>query len=181
MKRTHALTLMTLASLTLLASPATASEAETSAGATGRRRRPGTATATARYKGDLGFARTDTRSGTLSAARAVALGLDEEGLSLSLSTAVAPRLGPALATNFNISIGTDGQVAHSVGRALARGGRERTASVAGRTTTGTGCHSASAVSRATGRTSYGGVARVRTTSRHHDRRPLVRYRPHVRR
>lgn len=181
MKRIHKRTLTLLASVAMVAAPAAASDAETSAGATGGRRHPGAATATARYEGNLGFARTETRTGTLNAARAVALGLDRRGLSLSLSTAVAPRFGPALATNFNLSIGTDGQVAHSVGRSVARGGMERSTGVSGRTTTGTRHRSGSAVSAATGRTSYGGVVRARTSSRHDNPRPIVRYRRYDRR
>ncbi|MCK4343084.1 MAG: hypothetical protein KAY37_15320, partial [Phycisphaerae bacterium] len=113
MKRTNHTALMALVGFALLASAAAclASDAETSASATGGRRRSGTASAAARYEGDLGFARTNTRTGALNAARAVALGVDRDGVSLSVSTAIAPQHGPAVATNFNMSIGTRGDAA----------------------------------------------------------------------
>lgn len=140
-----------------------ASDAETSATATGKRGRSGTAAATAHYVGDVGFARTDTRTGRINLARGVALGLDENGLSLSVSTAIAPRRGPAVATNFNVTIGKGGRSSHSLGAAVATGGSRRTVSVAGSTTTRRG---GSSVSLASGKTSRGGIVRVKTYSRH---------------
>lgn len=152
---------LTLAGL-LLATPTTlASDAETSASATGGRGRAGTSAASARYDGDIGFARTDTRSGRVNLARGIAVGVDEDGLSLSLSTAVASQRGPALATNVNISVGRDGRTSSSVGTAVARGGRERSVSVGGSTTTRPG---RATISHATGRTLGGGSVRAQTTS-----------------
>jgi hypothetical protein len=108
-----------------------AGDAETSAMAGSGFGRPGTAAATAAYEGDLGFARTRTRSGPLSVARGVAVGVDEDGLSLSVSNAIAARRGLALATNFNIEIERDGDVSFSTGRAVSRGPLFREASVGG--------------------------------------------------
>ena len=149
---------------------ALAGDAETSARASGGGwRRSGTATATARYEGHLGFARSDTRTGRLNLARGVAVGVDEDGVSLSLSTAIAPRLGPAFATNFNLSIGTDGSLSHSTSTSMALGGSSREVSAGGATTTRRG---GSATSLASGRTRHGGV--VHATTRSHNHRP----RPH---
>lgn len=150
-----------------------ASDARTSAQAGSGRGRSGTAAATAHYEGDVGFARTDSRTGRVNVARGVALGVDEDGLSFSLSTAVAPRNGPALATNFNVSIGTNGEVATSVGRAVASGGAERSVSAGGGSSSGDRFRSGSAVSQASGRTSFGGVVRAQTSS-HHEPAPVVR-------
>jgi len=157
------------ASFMLLATAAAAmaSDAQTSASANSGRGRSGAAMGTARYEGDLGFARTDTRSGAVNAARSVALGVDENGLSLSLSTAVAPRNGPAFGTNLNVSIGNNGEVSLSTGRATATGGSERGVTVGGATNTGNRHRSGSAISQATGRTSNGGVAQATTNSRHY--------------
>lgn len=113
-------------------SGAWASEAQTSASATGGRNN-GAATATARYDGQVGFARTDTKTGKVNLARGVAVGVDANGLSLSLSHAIAPQHGPAIATNFNMSIGRDGEVNHSVGSAVASGGSDRTVMAGGHT------------------------------------------------
>ncbi|MBK9118157.1 MAG: hypothetical protein IPM18_00920 [Phycisphaerales bacterium] len=113
-------------------SGAWASEAQTSASATGGRNN-GAATATARYDGQVGFARTDTKTGKVNLARGVAVGVDANGLSLSLSHAIAPQHGPAIATNFNMSIGRDGEVNHSVGSAVATGGSGRTVMAGGQT------------------------------------------------
>lgn len=114
---------------------ALASEAETSATAGSNRfNRNGTAAATARYEGDVGFARTDTRSGRVNLARGVAVGFDEDGLSLSVSNAIAGRFGPGLATNFNLSIGLDGEVSHSTGVAVTHAPIHQTVSAGGSTT-----------------------------------------------
>jgi len=183
MKRTQN-TLALFAGLTLLSCTMTAfaSEAETSAGATsGRRGQSGTANGTARYSGDLGFARTDSRTGAINAARSVAVGVDQDGLSLSVSTAVAPRRGTAVATNFNMSIGTRGDVALSTGSAHATGGRQRGVSVVGNTRTTR--HDAGATSVAQGKTSRGGTTRVATRSEHHRVRRVTvqRHTRHIRR
>ncbi|MEW6253139.1 MAG: hypothetical protein AB1716_21075, partial [Planctomycetota bacterium] len=121
MKTTRTSTKVASVALAALGSMLTlASDVETSASATGGRYGAGTATGTARYAGDVGFARTDTRTGEVNAARSVAVGVDPNGLSLSWSLALAPNRGPALATNFNMRIGADGQVAAS--NVLSRAG-----------------------------------------------------------
>ncbi len=141
-----------------------ASEADTSATAgNGRFNRNGTATATAGYQGDIGFARTDSRSGRISTARGVAVGVDEDGLSLSVSHAIAPRFGPALATNFNLSIGTNGEVAHSVGRTVSQGPISREATASGATRTGR--NGSVAVSEAAGRSDRFGRVDTETRAR----------------
>lgn len=122
-----------LASLTLTAS-AFAADAATSATA-GSGRHGGNAAATASYNGDVGFARTDTRSGSVNLARGVAVGFDENGLALSVSNAIAPKHGPAVATNFNLSLGRDG-VAHSTGVSVANGPLHREATAGGSTSSG---------------------------------------------
>lgn len=139
-----------------------ASEAETSARAAGGS--GGSALATARYGGDVGFARTDTRTGQVSLARGVAVGVDERGLSLSVSLAIAPERGPALATNFNMSIGSNGDAAISTGRAAATGGVGHTV-FAGGSTRATP-YGAVATSKAGG-SSRGGFVRANTRSDHY--------------
>ncbi len=151
--------------------PALGSDAETTARATGSRLGPGTAAATARYEGDLGFARTDTRSGTVNIARGVAVGFDEDGLSLSFSTAIAPRLGPAFGTTFNMTLGSNGEVAHSIGTSVATGGLARTVSVGG---SATSTHFGStSTALAGGSTLGGGVVKASTTSDHYRVLPTV--------
>ncbi len=116
----------------LMAVAARASDAESWATAGSRRgQRNGTAAAGAHYDGRVGFARTQTRSGPVSVARGVAVGVDENGLSLSVSNAIAPRFGPALATTFNMSIGRDGQVSAANGVAVADGPLHRSATAGG--------------------------------------------------
>lgn len=144
-----------------LTAAAWAADAETSATAARLPGGSGTATATARYEGDHGFARTDTRTGQVNVARGVAVGVDEHGVSVSVSTAVAPRNGPAIATNFNMSIGLNGS-ATSTGRVTATGGVERSVTAGGATATRPAGPVASSV--ASGRTDPGGVVRAATTS-----------------
>jgi hypothetical protein len=167
---------MPLAILMILAGAgaALASEAETSATASNGRHRSGTAAATARYQGALGFARTDARTGRVNVARGVAVGVDRNGVSLSVSTALAPKIGPALATSFNLSINRKGEVARSVGIASARGGQQRSVTVSGGTHSGSRYRSSSAISRASGKTRHGGMVKVNTRSDHKSRRPLLR-------
>ncbi len=144
-----------------------ASEAGTSATAgSSRFDRNGTAAATARYDGRVGFARTDASSGRLSRARGVAVGVDEDGLSLSVSHAIAPPHGPAVATSFNITIDRDGDVARNASLAIARGPIERSVTAGGQT--GTGRVVPHASGRATGRTDPFG--RVQAISRSEVRR-----------
>jgi hypothetical protein len=146
-------------------SAARASDAETSATATRGRSRSGTATATARYEGNVGFARTDTRTGAVNLARGVAVGVDEDGISLSVSLAIAPQRGPAYATNFNLSFDTDGDSASSFGTAAATGGTRRTVTAGGRTSAAP--MGPIATSMAGGATHNGGMVRAIT---HSDRR-----------
>jgi len=153
--------------------PTFGSDAETNAWASSARFGSGAAVATARYAGDLGFARTDTKTGTLNMARGVAVGLDEDGLSLSFSTALAPRLGPAFSTTFNMTIGSNGELAHSVGHSVATGGLERAVSAGGRSSSTRSGSTATAV--AGGKTVGGGVVEARTAS-HHYRPGRVYYR-----
>ena len=150
---------------------ARASDAETSASATSGRGRPGTATAAARYEGDIGFARTDTRTGAVNVARGVAVGVDEDGVSLSVSLAIAPQRGPAYATNFNLSFDTDGGSAASFGTALAGGGTRRTVSVGG-IASARPC-GASATAMAGGVAHNGGVVRTFTHSGRSEHREVV--------
>ncbi len=159
------LTIIAAVVVMLIPSPVgLASDAETSAtAASSRGQRTGTAAATARYEGDQGFARTDTRSGAVNIARGVAVGLDQNGLSLSVSNAIAPKNGPALATNFNLSIGFDGRVSSSSGLALSDGRYFRAASAGGKTSTSGG-----AISQASGHSDPTG--RVVATTRAEDSR-----------
>ncbi len=150
---------------------ARASDAETSAAATSGRGRTGTATATARYEGDVGFARTDTRTGAVNVARGVAIGVDEDGISLSVSLAVAPQRGPAYATNFNLSFDTNGDSAASFGTAIATGGTRRTITAGGRAG-GTGFQPVSS-SMAGGTTHNDGIVRAITHSDRTVHRELV--------
>jgi hypothetical protein len=142
---------------------ARASDARTSASATNGVAAVPAAAATAQYSGDIGFARTDTRTGRISLARGVALAVDEHGVTLSVSTAIAPRLGPALASNFNLSINTDGRAATSTATVTASGGLTRMAAVSG------GASSTrsdpSAESAGTGRSDPDGRVGVKTASR----------------
>ncbi|MFH1747545.1 MAG: hypothetical protein ABIG44_10925 [Planctomycetota bacterium] len=150
---------------------ALASDAQTSAtAANGRYQQNGTASATAHYQGDVGFARTQSNSGRISTARGVAVGVDEQGVSLSISNAIAPRSGPALATTFNLSIGTDGHVSGSTGRSVATGSQYQSVSAGGGSGTGLMNHAATAF--ATGRTDRFGRVQAKTSSVSIQPRPL---------
>jgi hypothetical protein len=152
----------------ILTVQAIASDAETSATAgSSRGQANGTAAATARYQGDQGFARTDTRSGAVNIARGVAVGVDRSGLSLSVSNAFASKYGPAVATNFNLSIGLDGRVSSSTGVAVSNGPLSRSASAGGQTATGG--RGAGAISQASGHSDP--LGRVTATTRADDYRP----------
>jgi len=147
-----------------LATAAYAGEASTSASAASNGRAPGTATATAQYTGDgRGFAETRTRSGPVSMGRGIAYGVDEHGVTFSVSSAFAGRFGPAVASNFNLSIGVDGSVATSGGTSVARGSAVRTAGAGGFARSGSGGSTAGAT--ATGHTGPAGVVRATTYSR----------------
>ncbi len=136
MKRNAILT-AAVAMMTLATAGAFASDAETSATAGSNRYQPnGTAQATAHYAGDLGFARTNTQSGSINLARGIAVGVDRSGLSLSVSNAIAPQNGPGVAVSFNLSIDRDGRVSRSRGMTVADGPILRSATVGGRVSTG---------------------------------------------
>ncbi|MHC5110951.1 MAG: hypothetical protein ACYTHJ_13860 [Planctomycetota bacterium] len=117
--------------LGLTASSALASEASSSALAGSDRYGNRHADASASYDGDVGFANTRTTTGLISTARGVAVGFDEEGLSLSVSNAISGPRGQAAARNLNLSIGTNGQVAVSGGRTNAQGTRYQSAQAGG--------------------------------------------------
>lgn len=169
MKRLHKLATAAV-TMSMLAT-AWASEAETSATAgSSRYQRDGTAAATARYEGDVGFARTQTRSGQVSTARGVSVGVDQNGLSLSVSRAIAPHSGLAVATNFNLSIGRDGSVSGSMGASVANGLIHNSVTAGGRS--GTGPLSQGAVSFASGQTDRFGQVRANTRSASFQPRPL---------
>lgn len=157
----------------LIGTVARASEAETTATAQNNRWGNGSAAATARYEGDIGFAGTRTRSGDLSLARGVAVGFDEDGLSLSLSNALSSRLGVGIAGNFNLTLGRDGQVAVSSGTTLSVGERHQSASAGG--WAGSRRQVSQAASVASGRSDDRGFVRTRTAARQ-DRAPRL-YRP----
>ena len=166
--------LVTLLAL-LWSSPAWASEAKTSASAgSSRYQRNGTATATARYSGDVGSARTQSRSGKVNVARGVAWGLDKDGLSLSVSNAIAPKRGPAVATTFNLSIGRDGRVSHSTGLAISKGPIYRSASAGG--SVDTKRHGGSATAFAAGKSDRFGRVRAVTQSEQHRPQKRVEFR-----
>ena len=153
---------------TLLAMTATAwaGRATTSATASSPGYGPGTAAATAGYDGNgVGITRTNARTGRVNIAQGVSLGFDENGLSLSTSYAIAPRFGPAIGSTMNVAIGTDGSVAHSVGRTLATGSRTRTVSTAGSAAPGSRGRSPTASAAASGRTGHGGKVISKTHSR----------------
>ena len=124
MLRSIATALALLASATF----AWAGQASSNASATSNPFGPGTATAGAAYTGGgQGWARTNTRSGNnLNFGQGISFGVDPAtGVSFSASNAVAPRFGPAMASNFNLSIGLDGSVANSGGLSVANGGLSR--------------------------------------------------------
>jgi hypothetical protein len=146
-----------------LAAVAQAADAETSAEATsGRFGRPGTASGTARYVGDIGFARTDSRSGAVNSSRSVAVGVDENGLAVSMSTAIASQHGPAIGVQFSTAIGRDGRVSRSASRSIAQGGVQRGVAVGGRVST---LPASPSHGRAIARTVGGGIGRAVSDSR----------------
>lgn len=137
------------------------SQAGTSAAATGGwGRRPGTASATAQYEGDLGLARTHSQSGQLNYSRGVAVGYDEDGLSVSVSHAIAPNGGPAVAGTFNLSVDSDGHVDSAIGRVVAQGGARQQVQAGG--IVGTGPRAAAPTAIASGRTWGGGSVQAST-------------------
>lgn len=109
-----------------------AGEVATSAAAGSDGYGPGRAAATAEYEGNgIGITQTRTHSGRLNLARGVSVGIDEDGLMLSTSYALAPTRGPAVGGTFNLRIGADGDVSGSAGRAIATGDRNREVNASG--------------------------------------------------
>ncbi|HUW82509.1 MAG TPA: hypothetical protein VMZ31_06875 [Phycisphaerae bacterium] len=138
------------------------SEAATQASVTNGRSGNGSAMATAEYEGVVGLARTRTETGNVTLARGLAVGFDEDGLSVSLSHGVASRRGPAYAGTFNLAINTNGQVSGSYGGVLSRGGSSRSAMAGGSVYAAPRSGSASAF--ATGQTRGGGTVKASTQS-----------------
>jgi hypothetical protein len=173
MKRNAILT-ATMTMMTFAVAGVFASDAETSATAGSNRYQPnGTAQATAYYAGDIGFARTNTRSGSINLARGIAVGVDRSGLSISVSQAVAPRGGQAIAATFNLSIDRDGQVSRSRGVTVANGPILSSASAGGRV--GTDRYGSTATAFATGRTDqFGRVQATTDSEQYQPGRVLVR-------
>lgn len=165
---TRFLTCTTVMLLTTLSAFASSAATNASAGRDilGR----GNAQAYATYDGDAGFARTDTRTGRVNIARGVAVGVDEDGLSLSVSTAFDPKHGPAIASNFNLSIGRDG-ASHSHGLALANDRNERQVSAGGAVTANRRGPLARSTAQAS--TSPFGQAIARTSSNTHRSQPRL--------
>lgn len=120
----------------------------------------GTAAATAEYQGNAGWTRTEAQSGRINTATGVAVGVDEDGIALSVSNALATPGGPALAGNFNLSIDRNGGVSGSFGVTSASGPHFREASAGGASATTR--HGGTAISEASGRTDDHGVVRTRT-------------------
>lgn len=171
MNRTNMIRFATLSTIFgLLSVPALASSAETSASAGRDRLGRGNTQATASYEGNRGFARTDSRTGRVNVARGVAVGVDEDGLSLSVSHAIDRKNGPSIATNFNLSIGRDG-ASHSNGLSVAGGSRERQASAGGAVSNHR--HNPVAISTASGRTGSRGQVIARTNSYVQRQQPRV--------
>ena len=159
MKALKSLTL-TLTGL-MFSHTALASDAATSATA-GTRPNGGDAVATAAYDGRIGFARSNAHSGRVNAAKGVAVGVDKNGISLSVSAALATKLGPAVAANFNMTIDRDGDVSRSTGLAVAKGPFLREATAGG--STHAGRSGVGSTATATGKAPLGTV-RVITRSR----------------
>jgi hypothetical protein len=136
------------------------SEAATQASVANSRSGNGSAMAAAEYEGVVGLARTRTETGRVTLARGVAVGFDEDGLSVSLSHGVASRRGPAYAGTFNLAINTNGQVSGSYGGALSRGGSSRSATAGGSVQAAR--RGGSATAFATGETHGGGTVKANT-------------------
>ena len=128
MKRT-----MLMAALTgAFTAAAFAGEATTSATAGSNGRGNGYAGATADYNGNgIGITRTKADTGRINFGRGLSIGLDEDGLSLSTSYALAPNRGPAVGGTFNMNIGFDGERSASFGRTVAYGDRNREVTAGG--------------------------------------------------
>lgn len=126
--------MMTTGLVGMMAVSVMAGEASTSAWANNAGL--GNAGAIAQYNGqpgNLGIARTDTRTGTVNLARGLAVGVDADGLDFSFSHAIAPNGGPAYAGTLNLSIGRNGEVNGSYGGVLSQGGVVRNVESGGST------------------------------------------------
>ena len=141
---------------------AMASEAGTSASAGGQ---PGqdSAAASAHYEGDRGWAHTDTRSGAFGMADGVAIGVDQNGFSVSVSDAVSLG-GQAVAGGFSLSADRSGTVTTSGGVSQASGASQRTASADATTSNAAHDHAAQAVSHAAASSDPDGTAQASTQS-----------------
>ncbi|QOJ15653.1 MAG: hypothetical protein HRU75_13825 [Planctomycetia bacterium] len=159
---------ITFACVALLSLPINALGADAHTSATANNRPGGSAQATARYSGDHGFARTSSATGPVNVARGVAVGVDENGVALSLSTAVAPGRGPAIASTFNLNIGRDGDVSTANGVSIARGGQFREVTASG----SAGSHRP-AVALAGGRTDPRGRVIASTQASSHRPLPVI--------
>ncbi len=113
-----------------LASSVNASDARTSAEVGSSRGGADHAAATADYHGRVGIARTNAKTGKINLARGLALGLDEDGVSFSLSQALGGQRA-SLASNLNVSLNRDGDHSVSFGSTLSRGPRHHSAKVEG--------------------------------------------------
>lgn len=167
---------LAIAMVTMLATAlgAVAGQADSSASASSNGRGPGTASATAGYQGNgVGFTHTNAKSGNVNIAEGLSFGFDEQGLSLSSSFAVAPRIGSAAAGTFNLALGLDGDVSYGVGRSAAAGDSYRSVEAGGSAAPGRYGRSGGAVATASGRTGPRGVA-VAKTSSHNSRVKIIR-------
>ncbi len=146
---------------------ALAGSANTSATAGSSGWGPGTAAATANYDGNgIGFSKTQANSGRVNFARGLSVGLDQTGLSVSHSYAVAGQRGPAVGGTLNVHVGHDG-VALSGGQSTASQGRSREVNVSGQA--GSNGRSPIATAAASGHASGRGVVNARTFSHSNER------------
>ena len=155
--------------LAVCSGPAIAGQVATSARAGSDGYGPGTAAATATYDGNgVGYTQTRTHSGRLNLARGVSVGIDEDGVMLSTSYAIAPTRGAAVAGSFNLRIGRDGSVAGGAGQSVATGSHRRSVNASGFV-------SRHRYGRPRAGTTVGGSTgrrgRVSAVSRSYDRRP----------
>lgn len=148
--------------------PVLANDARTTATAGSNGRGAGTAGATANYDGGgIGFTRTKADTGRINLARGLAVGFDEDGLSVSHSYALAPTYGPAVGGTFNMHIGLDGEATVSAGRVTADGDPVRVVTAGGNA--GSNGRSPVATATASGETGRRGEVRAETRSFSSDR------------
>jgi hypothetical protein len=128
------------------------------------------AAATANYDGRVGFARTKAKTGKINLARGVALGIDREGISFSISNAIGGKRA-SLASNLNVSFGRDGDHSVSMGSTVSRGNRYHSAQAGGSASSYRGRSSATAA--ASGDADRYGSVSSRVSARDYPRRTLV--------